>query len=64
MCTGFGSAPYVPDLAGLDNFTGICHHTAQWPLDGLALEGKRVGIIGTGASGVQVAQEAAAVASI
>ena len=62
MCTGFGSAPYVPDLPGLDTFTGICHHTAQWPLDGLSLDGKRVGIIGTGASGVQVAQEAAGVA--
>lgn len=59
MCTGFGSAPYVPDLAGLDNFAGECHHTARWPLEGLPLEGKRVGIVGTGASGVQVAQEAA-----
>ncbi len=62
MCTGFGSAPYVPDLAGLADFDGITHHTAQWPLEGLALEGQRVGIIGTGASGVQVAQEAAPVA--
>ncbi|MGH1488133.1 MAG: flavin-containing monooxygenase [Acidimicrobiales bacterium] len=62
MCTGFGSAPYVPDLPGLEAFAGVKHHTAQWPLDGLSLDGKRVGIIGTGASGVQVAQEAAAVA--
>lgn len=59
MCTGFGSAPYVPDLPGLDTFAGSRHHTARWPLEGLPLEGKRVGIIGTGASGVQVAQEAA-----
>lgn len=63
MCTGFGSAPYVPDLPGLDTFSGIRHHTAQWPLEGLDLEGQRVGIIGTGASGVQVAQEAAPVAA-
>jgi len=62
MCTGFGSAPYVPDLAGLDDFAGATHHTARWPLDGLSLAGQRVGIIGTGASGVQVAQEAAGVA--
>ena len=62
MCTGFGSAPYVPDLVGLDTFAGATHHTAQWPLEGLSLEGKRVGIIGTGASGVQVAQETAPVA--
>ncbi|MGK0227041.1 MAG: cation diffusion facilitator CzcD-associated flavoprotein CzcO, partial [Thermoproteota archaeon] len=58
MCTGFGSAPYVPDLPGLKDYSGAVHHTARWPLDGLDLEGKRVGIIGTGASGVQVAQEA------
>ena len=63
MCTGFGSAPYLPDLAGLDRFAGVAHHTARWPLEGLSLEGKRVGIIGTGASGVQVAQEAAATAA-
>ncbi len=62
MCTGFGSAPYVPDLPGLDDFAGECHHTASWP-ERLDLDGKRVGILGTGASGVQVAQEAAAVAS-
>jgi len=62
MCTGFGSAPYVPDLAGLDDFAGATHHTARWPLDGLSLAGQRVGIIGTGASGLQVAQEAAGVA--
>ena len=60
MCTGFGSAPYVPELAGLETFRGESHHTARWPLEGLSLAGRRVGIIGTGASGVQVAQEAAA----
>ena len=59
MCTGFGSAPYVPDLPGLDDFEGICTHTARWPADGIDLRGERVGIIGTGASGVQVVQEAA-----
>lgn len=59
MCTGFGSKPYVPDLPGLDDFQGVCHHTALWPADGVDFAGKRVGVIGTGASGVQVAQEAA-----
>ncbi len=59
MCTGFGSKPYVPDLPGLDTFAGPCHHTAQWPEAGVSFEGKRVGVIGTGASGVQVVQEAA-----
>lgn len=60
---GFAAKPYIPDIPGLDEFTGACHHTAQWPQQGLDLAGQRVGIIGTGASGVQVAQEAAAVAS-
>ena len=60
---GFAAKPYVPEIAGLDDFDGACHHTAQWPQEGLDMSGKRVGIIGTGASGVQVAQEAAAVAS-
>ncbi|MEM7092495.1 MAG: NAD(P)/FAD-dependent oxidoreductase [Actinomycetota bacterium] len=63
MATGFGSAPFVPELPGLADFDGPCHHTARWPQSGLELDGKRVGIVGTGASGVQVAQEAAAVAA-
>jgi cyclohexanone monooxygenase len=59
MCTGFGSKPYVPALPGLDRFVGECHHTAMWPVDGVQFDGRRVGVIGTGASGVQVVQEAA-----
>jgi len=62
LCTGFGSKPFVPDLAGLENFAGECHHTARWPESGLSFEGKRVGVVGTGASGVQIVQEAAKVA--
>jgi len=63
LCTGFATKAYVPDLPGLDEFTGRCHHTAHWPQDGLDLTGLRVGVIGTGASGVQVIQEAAKVAA-
>jgi cyclohexanone monooxygenase len=62
LCTGLGSKPYIPELPGLSDFAGERHHTALWPQQGLDLAGKRVGVIGTGASGVQVAQEAAAVA--
>lgn len=62
MCTGFAAKPYTPDLPGLDRFAGLAHHTALWPQDGLDMAGKRVGVLGTGASGVQVVQEAAAVA--
>jgi cation diffusion facilitator CzcD-associated flavoprotein CzcO len=63
LCTGFAAKPYVPPLPGLDRFRGPTPHTAQWPQEGLDLAGKRVGVIGTGASGVQVVQEAAAVAA-
>lgn len=63
LCTGFAAKPYVPTLKGLDQFEGAKHHTAWWPQNGLDLTAKRVGVIGTGASGVQVVQEAAAVAA-
>lgn len=63
LCTGFAAKPYVPKLKGLEQFKGAKHHTAWWPQNGLDLTAKRVGVIGTGASGVQVVQEAAAVAA-
>ncbi|MEM7541874.1 MAG: NAD(P)/FAD-dependent oxidoreductase [Pseudomonadota bacterium] len=62
VCTGFGSKPYVPEIPGLETFEGEWHHTALWPQDGVRLDGRRVGVIGTGASGIQVAQESAKVA--
>ncbi len=63
MCTGFGSKPYFPEIPGLESFAGIAHHTARWPQEGVDLTGKRIAVIGTGASGVQVAQESAPVAA-
>ena len=63
MCTGFAAKSYVPEIAGLEDFAGEWHHTAHWPQEGLDLAGRRVGVIGTGASGVQVIQEAAKVAA-
>ena len=62
-CTGFAAKPYIPSIPGLERFGGQCHHTALWPQEGLPLDGLRVAIVGTGASGVQVTQEAAKVAS-
>jgi cation diffusion facilitator CzcD-associated flavoprotein CzcO len=62
-CTGFAAKAYIPELPGLERFAGPCVHTAHWPQDGLDLGGRRVGVIGTGASGVQVIQEAGKVAS-
>jgi cyclohexanone monooxygenase len=63
LCTGFAAKPYVPDLPALADFAGECHHTARWPQEGVELTGRRVGVLGVGASGVQVIQEAAKVAA-
>lgn len=43
----------VPDIPGLDSFGGAVYHTARWPHDGVDFTGKRVGVIGTGSSGIQ-----------
>lgn len=51
--------PQLPDIAGLASFTGPAFHTARWRHD-VPLTGRRVAVIGTGASGVQVIPEIAA----
>ncbi|KAF9464911.1 FAD dependent oxidoreductase [Collybia nuda] len=63
LCTGFASKPHIPNYKGLATFEGECHHTARWPQRGVEIKGKRVGVIGTGASGVQMIQESGPVAS-
>ena len=50
---GLLNVPKLPAIAGLDSFEGPCFHTAHWPAD-IDLRGKRVGIIGNGASSMQV----------
>lgn len=56
---GFLSVPRIPALARENgDFTRVICHTAQWP-DGLDLTGRRVGVLGTGSSAVQVVAEAA-----
>lgn len=57
LCTGFGSKPYIPPLPGREKFKGEFYHTGLWPQDGVPIKGKRVAVIGTGASGVQLIQE-------
>lgn len=59
LCTGFLSEPLFPQLTGLDSFKGAIHHTARWPRQGVPLKGKRIGVIGTGSTGVQLIQEIA-----
>jgi len=52
----------VPPIEGLDSFQGDWYHTGAWPHDPVGFSGKRVGVIGTGSSGVQsipvIAQQA------
>ncbi len=62
-CTGFAAKAHIPEFQGIETFAGPCSHTAHWPQDGIDMQGRRVGVIGTGASGVQVIQEAARSAS-
>ena len=56
---GVLSAANVPDIPGLENFAGDRYHTAEWPHEGVDFVGQRVGVIGTGATGIQVATEVA-----
>ncbi|WP_446935746.1 flavin-containing monooxygenase [Lysinibacillus fusiformis] len=53
--TGIGclSAANVPKFQGLDQFSGKWYHTGHWPHEKVDFTGKRVGIIGTGSSGIQ-----------
>ena len=52
--TGVLSVPYVPDVPGRDDFRGEAHHTGRWPAGGVDMAGKRVAVVGTSSSGVQV----------
>lgn len=56
---GILSAPFVPDFAGRDSFAGVSFHTSQWPKEPLDFSDKRVGVIGTGATAVQLITEVA-----
>ena len=54
MATGFLSAPNMPNIEGIGDFGGDVYHTSYWPKTPVDLTGKRVGVIGTGSSGVQL----------
>src|SRR5437879_1986268 len=54
MAAGNLSTPRVPDFKGLSNFKGKWYHSGLWPHDGVDFSGLRVGVIGTGSSGVQM----------
>jgi cation diffusion facilitator CzcD-associated flavoprotein CzcO len=54
MATGVLSVPQIPSTKGLEDFRGEWYHSGDWPLEGVDVRGKRVGVIGTGSSGTQM----------
>ncbi len=62
MATGCLSMPKAPDIEGAGRFAGEVYYTSRWPHEGVDFTGKRVGVIGTGSSGIQsipiIAQQA------
>lgn len=55
LITGVGclSSANVPQIPGLSDFKGQWYHTGQWPHEGVDFTGKRVGVVGTGSTGIQ-----------
>ncbi len=51
---GMISEPQIPNIKGMDRFKGPLFHSSRWPQQGLDYEGKRIGIIGAGATSVQM----------
>lgn len=58
LCTGLLHRRHYPDFPGLETYKGVLHHTGFWP-EATSTKGKRVGIVGAGATAVQVVQEVA-----
>lgn len=56
MATGPLSIPKDPDIAGIDRFKGRLLRAQKWPHEPVSFAGKRVGVIGTGSTGVQIVQ--------
>jgi len=57
MATGPLSVPKVPDIPGVGNFKGRLLHAARWPHEPTSFAGQRVGVIGTGSTGIQIVQD-------
>jgi cyclohexanone monooxygenase len=54
MATGNLSTPQVPDFKGIESFEGRWYHTGMWPHEGVDFSGKRVAVIGTGSTAIQM----------
>jgi len=63
IATGCLSAPKLPEVPGVERYRGRTHHTARWGNAEVRFDGLRVGVIGTGSSGIQsipiIAEQAA-----
>lgn len=59
LALGLLSAPTPPRLEGMDSFKGQSFHTYYWPQEPVELKGKKVAVIGTGATAIQVIAEIA-----
>jgi len=59
MATGALSVPRLPSITGIETFRGPIHHTGRWPLLPTNFGGMRLGVIGTGSSGIQAIPELA-----
>jgi cyclohexanone monooxygenase len=54
MAAGNLSTPRVPDFKGIESFEGEWYHTGLWPAEGVDFTGKRVGVVGTGSTAIQM----------
>jgi cation diffusion facilitator CzcD-associated flavoprotein CzcO len=58
LALGFAAKRHFPDWPGMEDFEGEIHHSSFWPDGaGVDVKGKRVAVIGTGSTGIQIAQE-------
>lgn len=62
LCTGLLHRRHYPDFPGFQDYRGVVHHSGFWP-EGLDVSGKKVAVIGAGATSVQVVQELGKTAS-
>lgn len=61
--TGIAAKRHIPDWKGIDDFQGTLVHSSFWPKEDLDLRGKKIAVIGTGSTGVQITQDLAPIAS-